>query len=123
MPDLTREMVLDHLAALEQAASDEDYTMDWDEARALTTWLDSSDDSLRSDLQAARKALTLRDAVVEAADSLKQQLFAVHNDPRYQMVWLMAQNAHGPYEGKTYTAELDALDAALAELHAGEGEG
>jgi hypothetical protein len=53
--------------------------------------------------------------VQEKASALVARLKYVHDDPKYQSVWTLAQ-VHGyPYIGPKYTDELNALNAALAE--------
>lgn len=49
----------------------------------------------------------------KAATALAATLRAIHEDDLYKGVWLMAQLHQGPYAGPTYTAELEALEAAL----------
>jgi hypothetical protein len=61
---LTPETVIDHLRTLEQAASNEYYQMDSDEALALRTWLQEHDADLRVRLKAAERE---RDEAIERA--------------------------------------------------------
>src|SRR4030095_1692932 len=51
----------------------------------------------------------------EALRRLVTRLDAVHADEAYSGVWVLHQAYVGPYAGPTYTAELDAARAALAE--------
>lgn len=48
MSKLTHEIVVEHLKALSTAASDENYTMDFEEAQAVSLWLQNIDAALRS---------------------------------------------------------------------------
>ena len=68
---LTREVLIDHLQVLEQAASDEQYTMDREEAQAMRLWLEDHDAALRTRAEAAEaEARLVRDALVTAERKL-----------------------------------------------------
>ena len=54
------------------------------------------------------------DEVREAAEALLAKMRAVYADDRYRGVWALAQSHGGPYTGPTWTAEAEALEAALA---------
>jgi hypothetical protein len=47
--------------------------------------------------------------LLNAARSLVERLDLVHDDPKYQGVWQMAQSRNGQYTGPQYKKELDAL--------------
>ena len=47
MSKLTHEIVVEHLNVLSTAASDEIYTMDFEEAQAVSLWLQDNDAELR----------------------------------------------------------------------------
>ena len=53
---------------------------------------------------------------LEAADAFVTQLEAVHNDKRYEGVWISYQVHHGQYKGPFYTDELARLKEALSEI-------
>jgi hypothetical protein len=76
---LTPETVIDHLRTLEQAASDEYYQMDSDEALALRTWLQEHDADLRVRLEAAERGQNdaegaLREVGRQARDILAENV-------------------------------------------------
>jgi len=52
--------------------------------------------------------------IERAARALRDKLKAIHDDPVFMSVWVINQLHAGPYKGPTYTAELVALDEALA---------
>jgi hypothetical protein len=47
---------------------------------------------------------------------LVDKLFAVHDDPQYTGVWILAANHGMRYTGLTYTEELDALYELIKEI-------
>lgn len=56
--------------------------------------------------------MTPRD-IRSAATALAARLRFVHQDENYMGVWQLAQAHLGPYQGATYTNELEELEAAL----------
>lgn len=54
------------------------------------------------------------ETIRDRAAALVAKLDQVHADKRFEAVWDTAQAHLGPYTGPSYTAELNALDLALA---------
>lgn len=52
-------------------------------------------------------------AIRKAAAALVAKLDAIHEDPRYQAVWIIAKVRNGSYEGPQYRDELEALRSLL----------
>jgi hypothetical protein len=57
-----------------------------------------------------------------ALGKLVRRLDAVHNDPSFLGVWVLAHNHVGPYKGLTYEKELREARQALADDKASEGD-
>jgi hypothetical protein len=55
--------------------------------------------------------------------NLVESLDRTHDDPRYWLVWSIAQSHAGPYRGPTYTDELIAAREYLDALDAGDTSG
>lgn len=49
----------------------------------------------------------------KAAEALVNKLELIHEDPKFQSVWIMAHNRGCPYDGPTYEKELNDLKTAL----------
>lgn len=112
MDELSHDVVVSHLESLEQAASDERFTMDWDEAHMLKLWLEDHDANLRAErdaLAAEVERVKRLEAESEAARAFRNEYhkdFGAWQDLRDDLFKLLDESDE---------------DAALAELDAGEG--
>ena len=55
-------------------------------------------------------------ALKDASSTFIAKLDMVHNDPRYQGVWGLAQTHYGPYDGPQYNGEMELLKGTLAHF-------
>ena len=58
--------------------------------------------------------------LIVAANRLVNKLDRVHADPKYQSVWSINQLHAGPYDGPTWTNELEELRYELEWIREGD---